>query len=147
MLEADESLFEFHDDEISDPLSLTVSELKLFFLNVLPSLFTLGFGVGLLANTVLALLMDPHAWAFPVQPLCISVLSGVIIGTWYDPDGDRNDFSNGFCRLNDDILCFTFVYEEKKFILRKSLQTFLHIFTFCLLELVDQLSKMRENKY
>lgn len=81
-LAGDESLLEFHD-EISDPLSLTVSELKLFFLNVLPSHFTLGFGVvdGLLANIVLALLMDPHAWALPVQPLWISVLSGVMIGT------------------------------------------------------------------
>lgn len=82
-VDVDESLFEFHDD-ISEPLSLTVSELKLFFLNVLPSLFTLGRGVvddGLLTKTVLVLLMDPHAWALPVQPLWISVFNGVMTGT------------------------------------------------------------------
>jgi hypothetical protein len=103
LLEPDEgaSLLEFHD---SEPLSETVSELKLFFLNGLLSLlFALALtgAVALLANTVFVLLIDPHAWAFPVQPLWISVFNGVMMGTWYwyvpVDDDDRSDFSNDFC--------------------------------------------------
>jgi hypothetical protein len=62
----------FHD---SDPLSLTVSELRLFFLNDLFSHFALTLtatGDGdddLLTKIVLVFLMVPQAWALPVQPL------------------------------------------------------------------------------
>jgi hypothetical protein len=65
-------LFEFHD---SEPLSLTVSELKLFFLNGLFSHFALTLtatddgDADLLTKIVLELLMVPQAWALPVQPL------------------------------------------------------------------------------
>ena len=65
---------EFHD---SEPLSLTVSELKLFFLVGLFSHFALTLtatedgddDADLLTKIELVLLMLPQAWAFPVQPL------------------------------------------------------------------------------
>lgn len=82
-VDVEASLLEFHDDEISDPLSLTVSELKLFFRNDFPSFFTLSFGAAddVLLAKVLALLTEPHAWALPVQPLWTSVLDDEVNGT------------------------------------------------------------------
>jgi hypothetical protein len=77
--------FEFND-ETSDPLSLIVSELKLFFLRLFPlSLFGLTFGVlgGFAFPLIIVwtLLIDPQACALPVHPLWISVFTGVITGT------------------------------------------------------------------
>ena len=95
MLDVDDSLLEFHD-EISEPLSLTVSELKLFFLSDFPSLFTFGLGVVGGLSCVVGILTDPQAWALPVQPLCISVLSGAIVDTTNGTEEDLNDFSNDF---------------------------------------------------